>query len=883
MKFDRKILTLSLLFGLVAAVLDNVLDNVLFYDESFWNLLVFDVPAIELYTRAFIVGTFLIFGAIVSHTVFLRRRAEARLQHLNRVLRALRDVNHLISRETEPVSLLDRACEILVSTRGYHSAWAARLEDGRPVAPFHHAGIGDDFARMANQLQVELLPPCAQRAMARGSVDIVVDPLLECPGCPNVPKYPDRSGMTAPIEHGDRVFGWITVSVPRAYAGDLQELELLMEVASDLGQALWNMETEKELLSSARRMAHFVDSSPAGMLLYELRDGDDLILVGANPAADRMLGGELSARTGEPLEEVFPGLADTEVPARYRTLASHGGTWHAPRFPYSMDGRRRVYDVTAFQISPMEMAVMFLDVTDEDAADAALRESEARFRGVIEQVNDGIYILFEGRFDLVNRRFCELTGVTPEETRAPDFDLWTLVAPESMALIRERQEARARGEEVPAVYPFDIRRKDGWTVHVEASVMEIDYRGGKAVLGLLRDVSEQRSLQAQLYQVQKMESIGRLSGGIAHDLNNLLTPILGFGEMLTEELSGNGEGEALAGEIVQAAFRARKLVRQLLAFGRRQTLEFRSLDLNRMVSDFEALLVRTIPERIEMELRLAPSVPRIQGDRGQLEQVFMNLAINACDAMPDGGTLVVESGEAELDDAYASVHPGVRPGRYVTLTINDEGVGMDAETQARIFEPFFTTKEKGRGTGLGLATVYGIVKQHRGNIWVYSEPGQGTRFRCYFPVSGQQPAEHSPQSEGARAASVSMGGESVMVVEDEESVRRLSVRTLERHGYEVLSAGDGQECLAALEEREGRVTLLLTDVGLPGMNGRELYREVERRYPGMRVLFMSGYSEEVVTHEGVLERGIDLIQKPFTVQALTEKVREVLDRNDPKG
>ncbi len=1014
MKFDRKILALSLLFGLGAAIFDNVLDSLFFVEGGFWDLLLFDVPPFELYIRAFILGTFLLFGAIVSRIVYLRRETEARLEHLNQVLRAIREVNHLIGEETSAIPLLDRACEILVSTRGYHSAWAARIRNGRPVEPFHHAGFDAPFAPMADRLKKGSPPLCAQRAMTEGEVDLVLDPVVECGDCPNAPGYPERAGMTAALGHGEEIFGWITVSVPRAYASDPQEHELLREAASDLGRALWNLEaearrqeeadaayraiqeseerfrtlagllpeavfesdqdgnltyanrrafelfgysegdfadglngiemlvpedrpraraameerirgkdvgaaeytglrkdgttfpvlfhaatilkgdepvglrgllvdlterkeTEEELLAGARRMANFLDSSPMGILRYELRAGDELVLVGANPAADRLLGGGISARNGETLEEVFPGLVATEVPRRYRELATRGGTWRAPRFPYELYGQQKVYEVVAFCTAPGEIAVLFLDVTDQDAAEAALRESEARFRGVIEQVNDGIYILFEDRFDLVNRRFCEITGISEAEALAPGFDLWTLVAPESVALIRARQEARARGRDVPSIYPFGLRRRDGTAVHVEASVIEIDYKGGTAVLGLLRDVTEQRSLQNQLSQAQKMESIGRLSGGVAHDLNNLLTPILGFGEMLTHELSEEDQRRGLAVEIVQAALRARELVRQLLAFSRRQTLQFKRLDLNAMVGDFEGLLRRTVPENVEMRLQLAPTLPPIQGDRGQLEQVVMNLAVNGCDAMPEGGVLIIESGVAELDEAYAATHPGVAPGRYSLLAISDTGTGMDPETKARIFEPFFTTKEKGRGTGLGMATVYGIVKQHRGNIWVYSEPGRGSTFRCYFPVDEEAEAEREAEPAAAQTTWGLSGAESVMVVEDEEPVRALTVGILERHGYAVTSAGDGKSCLRALEERDGPLDLLLTDLGLPGMNGRQLYEEVARRHPSVKVLFMSGYSEDVVSHQGVLEGGIDLIQKPFSIQALARKVREVLD------
>ena len=296
-----------------------------------------------------------------------------------------------------------------------------------------------------------------------------------------------------------------------------------------------------------------------------------LVFAASNPAADEILGVDNSLFIGKTIEEAFPPLADTEVPARYREAAAHGTPWHTEQINYDHGGIVGAYEVSAFQTAPNEVAVMFLDITERKKAEEALRESEARFRSVIQQLNDATYILFDGRFDLVNPRFCELTGVSPEEAAGEEFEFWDLVAPESIPVIRKRQEQRERGEEVPGIYEFEIKHRDGRYIQVEASVTEIDYRGGKAVLGLLRDVTEQKSLKEQLLLAQKMESIGRLSGGVAHDLNNLLTPIIGFGDLVLGELSPEDEQRESVQEILQAAFRARDLVRQLLAFSRRQT------------------------------------------------------------------------------------------------------------------------------------------------------------------------------------------------------------------------------------------------------------------------------------------------------------------------
>ncbi|MFH1764893.1 MAG: PAS domain S-box protein [Gemmatimonadota bacterium] len=525
---------------------------------------------------------------------------------------------------------------------------------------------------------------------------------------------------------------------------------------------------------------------------------------------------------------------------------------------------------------PVGVRGIVIDITERKGAEEALRESEARFRSVIQQLNDATYILFNDRLDLVNPRFCEITGVSPEEAAGEEFQFWDLVAPESIPVIRKRQEKRERGEEVPGIYEFEIKHRDGRCVQVEASVTEIDYRGGKAVLGLLRDVTEQKSLKEQLLLAQKLESIGRLSGGVAHDLNNLLTPIIGYGDLLLGELSLDDERRESIKEILQAAFRARDLVRQLLAFSRRQTLEFSAIDLNGMVREFQNLLRRTIREDIEIRFIPTPTEPNIRGDRGQLEQVIMNLAVNARDAMPEGGILTIETSEVELDGEYARAHSGVISGHYAMLSFSDDGVGMDAETREKVFEPFFTTKERGKGTGLGLATVYGIVKQHGGNIWAYSEPGVGSTFKCYFPLADMPSVEQVALRNTITDLS---GTETIMIVEDEATVRDLAVRVLNSHGYSVLEAEEGEACLVFLGDYDGPLDMLLTDVVMPGMNGRELHGEVRRLFPQAKVLYMSGYTEDIVTHRGVLDEGIPFIQKPFSVQDLATKVRAVLEED----
>jgi len=387
--------------------------------------------------------------------------------------------------------------------------------------------------------------------------------------------------------------------------------------------------------------------------------------------------------------------------------------------------------------------------------------------------------------------------------------------------------------------------------------------------------AEREHLEEQFRQAQKLESIGRLAGGVAHDLNNLLSPILGYGELLLLEKTDADRRRESVEQILKAGRRARDLVRQLLAFSRRQTLQFRSLDLNFLLKNFEKLLRRTIREDVVIRTLPADPLPFIKGDMGQLEQVLMNLAVNAQDAMPDGGALTIETGQVELDETYASERDGVTPGPYVRLTVSDTGTGMDQSTLGQLFEPFFTTKEFHEGTGLGLSTVYGIVKQHGGNVWAYSEPGLGSTFKVYLPVSTEalQEEKSTPGSEPRG------GSETILLVEDNEEVRELTLAILKRNGYPVLVAESGPEALSLLEHHDGPLHLILTDVVMPGMNGRQLFDQVFALYPDAKALYMSGYTRDVIAHRGVIDAGVNFIQKPFSVKLLTTRVREVLDQS----
>ena len=421
------------------------------------------------------------------------------------------------------------------------------------------------------------------------------------------------------------------------------------------------------------------------------------------------------------------------------------------------------------------------------------------------------------------------------------------------------------------------RKKDGALFTQDSTISPVRDAAGviTSYVAVTRDITRDLALEAQFFQSQKMEGIGRLAGGVAHDFNNLLSVILGFTTMAMDRLR---EGDPLKDELLEvkkAGDRAARLTRQLLAFSRKQVLQPETLDLNRVLTDVEKMLRRIIGEDIDLVQALAPDLGLVRADPGQVEQVIMNLVVNARDAMPEGGKLTIETSNVELDAAYAAEHAGVAPGPYVLIAVTDSGLGMDDQTKANIFEPFFTTKEKGKGTGLGLSTVYGIVKQSGGSISFYSEPGRGSTFKVYLPreLSAGTTTVTLPPAVRNQAT----GTKTILVAEDEEALRKVARRIVETAGYRVLTAASGEEALLASAQHTGDIHLLLTDVVMPRMGGRVLAQELSKTRPALKVLYMSGYTDDAIVHHGVLDPGTHFISKPFAAADLQRKIREVLD------
>ena len=488
-----------------------------------------------------------------------------------------------------------------------------------------------------------------------------------------------------------------------------------------------------------------------------------------------------------------------------------------------------------------------------------MQEKERKFQLLFEEHPQPMWVIdpTERKILAANSAAAVLYGHTRDQFRGMSLD----------AVLVSEEKGQPSGS------PRRHRTSNGRIIDVEMAQHAIDFGGHPAELVVLMDVTGRRQLEDQLRQAQKMETVGMLAGGVAHDFNNLLTIISGYSQLILNALEPGDPNHYSAEQILKAAERAATLTQQLLAFSRPQVLQPRVLDLNKLVTGLSTMLRRLIGEDVDLQLVLRPDLGMVSADPGQLEQVLMNLVVNARDAMPKGGTLTIETANVELDESYSGRHLAVKPGPYAQIAVSDNGGGMDEATQARLFEPFFTTKGAGRGTGLGLSTVFGIVKQSGGNLDVYSVPNRGTSVKVYLPRI-DQPAAVEAESSRRHVAS---GSETVLLVEDDEMVRHLVRETLVRAGYKVMDTSDPLEARRLSASYRGMIHLLITDVVMPKVSGRELAEELHARRGGMKVLYMSGYTDNAIVNTGILHKEVAFLQKPFTPAALTEKVREVLE------
>jgi two-component system cell cycle sensor histidine kinase/response regulator CckA len=629
--------------------------------------------------------------------------------------------------------------------------------------------------------------------------------------------------------------------------------------------------------TSAAVMRHraAMESTEDGMAILDASG----VHVYANSAFARMVGfPNAQAVLGKTWQQVYDPRDVTQLVAEVRASVQKTGKWSGQVALHRPDDTILPVEMAITLMAPDGTVCVARDITDRLNTEHARAEAEIKYRTLVEQVAAISYIAeigATGQWLFVSPQVETILGYPQDEWLAGSCDWMRYVVPEDHPIVLAAEERSLRGEPFQAEYR--ITRKDGEIIWVSDNAVVVRGSDSHPVMeGLIVDITDRKLLENQLQQARKMEAVGRLAGGVAHDFNNLLTIIKGYIEMALQRCLDRPELHSDIRRIEEAADRAVTLVRQLLAFSRKQVLRPKVLDLNAIVMNLDQLLRRLMPQNIEMKTFVSKDVAAVKADPGQIEQVIMNLVVNARDAMPDGGRILVETSNIDLDSTYSRDHAVVVPGPYVLLAVSDTGIGMTADTVAHIFEPFYTTKESGRGTGLGLSTVYGIVKQSGGYIWVYSEPRKGATFKVYLPrvkdAVSDLPA-HVPSASTTRK-----GHETILLVEDEPDVRELTQMVLSERGYTVIEAPTPADAERLAVNNGAEIHLLLTDVVMPGISGSELAKRLTGQFPNLRVLFMSGYTHNLFAQDGTLEEGISFLQKPFTPQVLMEKVREALDR-----
>jgi two-component system cell cycle sensor histidine kinase/response regulator CckA len=705
-------------------------------------------------------------------------------------------------------------------------------------------------------------PDVALALERRGEIDLIGAPSIDWLGVP----------LTA---EGRTIGVLVVQTYTEGVRYDAADRDVLQFVSTQVAMAIERKRSEEALRESEATLQVFINAIPEPALLLDVEG----TIVAANRAMAERLGGDLIDIVGRYAYGLLP---EAIAASRKQHIQAAVRSRKASVFEDAMRGRsyiNYVYQVLDTGGTVTRVAIFALDITDRKRAEEAVQRSEEQYRTLVEGVKDVIFALSpDAAVTALNPAFEEITGWTRDEWLGkpfvgllhpddipPALDLLGLVLRgESRGAVRLRVRTRG-GEHRVGEFRANAQLRDGAVA---------------GILGIVRDITDRVRLEDELRQAQKMEAVGRLAGGVAHDFNNLLTAISSYSELLLADFAREDPRRADVEEIRKATERAAGLTRQLLAFSRRQVLQPKVLDLNAVIGGAEKLLRRLIGENIMLVTRLDPALGAVRADAGQLEQVIMNLAVNARDAMRDGGTLTLETANIEFEAAAQTAEQSiVAPGSYVLLLVRDTGAGMDAQTKRHLFEQFFTTREKGRGTGLGLATVYGIVKQSGGFIWVDSEPGQGTTFRINLPRvdAVARPAERSePPAQPATA-----GTETILLVEDEDAVRAVVRESLRRQGYAVLEAPNAEAALEISAGFGGHIELLLTDVVMPGLSGRALADRLVVERPDTKVLYMSGYTDDAIVRHGVLEPGLNYLQKPFTPDVLTHRVREVLNAESP--
>ena len=834
----------------------------------------------------------------LENLVAERTEAVERAEHLTLVLQAIRNVNQLIVREKDRDKLLQGACDNLVETRGYHNAWIALLDDSGSLLAASAAGLGpgEDFQPMIERLERDGASRCGRMALEQSEMVIIEDPSSTCTDCPLAGNYTGRSAITVRLEHAGKVYGLLSASVAREISGDTQEHDLFHEVAGDIAFALYSLELERQRNADREQLIERT---------YSL--GERVKELGCLYEVAR-----ITAQEDMPPDAVLQAIVDLIPPSwqypdstcarivlegrQAATANFKESAWEQTSDIIVAGKKAGVVEVYLLQEMLTSEEVPFLEeerelldgiaqlvrlYTKRKRAEKARNLARSDLEQVFENTAAGMCVIdTDYNMERVNPRFLSMFEMKEQEVvgrkchelwqgphcHTPGCPMRQIVAGSDACDYEIDKELGGDKKISYIVAAAPFKDPSGKIVGIVESFVDITRRKAAE--------EEKALLEDQYLQSQKMEAVGRLAGGVAHDFNNMLGIITGYTELALTKV---GEFDPLRKnltEILKAAGRSSDLTRQLLAFSRRQTVEPRVLNLNDVTDKSRSLLGRLIGEDIELKLVPADDLWNVKIDPSQVDQIMVNLMVNARDAIGGVGSIIIETANMVFDEVYCQQHVEFLPGEYVQLCVTDSGTGMDKETIEHIFEPFFTTKGEHSGTGLGLSTVFGIVKQNIGFVNVYSEPGHGTTFKIYLPRAREEVPEISDAPPEATRLT---GTETVLLVEDESDLLELYREILENAGYKVIASTHPGDAVFLVGKHDGQIHLLVTDVIMPTMNGKELKEQVEKFMPGIKVLYMSGYTANVVSHRGVLTEGIDFIHKPFSGELLTRKVREALD------
>jgi PAS domain S-box-containing protein len=721
-------------------------------------------------------------------------------------------------------------------------------------------------------------------AMARGGV------LIPCPetrqeGLDLLVALGVASALVVPIVARGETLGVLLLASNRTDLGDAESdtfVRAARSVSMQLGEALALSRMFTKLSASEKRLRTLMEGAYDCIFVLDA-DGR---LCDANPATERFLGRARAALMGTHFDQLVHPTDRDRAKEQFAASILTGHFFVDARRFVRPDGGVVIGDISASIVETEGVTVVFgvmRDVTEKARTEEALRVSEARFTRLAQSGIVGIAVSdVSGNVSEVNDAYLGMLGYAHEDLAGGRLN-WSATTPAEWRQRDDQAAAELAATGIARPWEKELTRKDGTRVPVLVGLAMLDPPQCIAVVSDLTDRKRAekalRASEEQLRQAQKMEAVGRLAGGVAHDFNNILSVILGYAELIVADLKPGDPLRDDAEEIGKAGHRATALTRQLLMFSRQNVIAPRVLDLNDVLSDMDKMLQRIVGEDVDVVASKATSLGRVRVDPGAIEQVIMNLVVNARDAMPTGGRLTLETANVTLDEAYTREHVGMKAGPHVMLAVSDTGTGMDPATRARVFEPFFTTKPKDKGTGLGLSTVFGIAQQSGGGVWVYSELGNGTTFKVYLP---RVDAEIEKRPSHAPPANLH-GTETILLVEDDDPVRAVAMEILNRHGYQVLAARHAGEALLFCEKHSGTIHLLVTDVVMPQMGGPELGRRLAKEQPEMKVLFMSGYTDDSVVRHGVLDAKVAYLQKPLTTEGLARKVREVLDSSDGRA